>query len=36
MSRVQIGGAGIGRNVRPCRMQLWRVQFSNVPWKWWW
>jgi len=36
MSRVRIGGAGGRRNARPCRMQLRSVQFSDVPWKWWW
>jgi len=23
-------------NVIPCRMQQRTVQFSDVPWKWWW
>ena len=36
VSRVQIGGAGNRRNVRPCRMQQRTVQFSDVSWKWWW
>jgi len=34
-SRVRIGGAGGRRNVRPCHMQKRTVQFSEVPWKWW-
>ena len=34
--RVRIGGAGGRRNVRPCRVQQRTVQFSDVPWKWWW
>jgi len=24
------------KNVRPYRMQQRTVQFSDVPWKWWW
>jgi len=28
--------AGGRRNVRSCRMQLWTVQISDVPWKWRW
>jgi len=36
MLRVWIGSAGGRRNVRPCHMQQRTVQFSDVPWKWWW
>jgi len=33
---VWIGGASGTRNVRWCLMQQRTVQFSDVPWKWWW
>ena len=36
MMRVWIGGTCGRRNVRPCCMQQRIVQFSDVPWKWWW
>ena len=40
--RVRIGGTGVRptlsgrRSERPCQMQQRAVQFSDVPWKWWW
>jgi len=36
MLRVRIRGIAGRRNVRPCRTQQRTVQFSDVPWKWWW
>jgi len=36
LQRVGFGGAGGRGNVRPSRMYQRTVQFSDVPWKWWW
>jgi len=36
VGELWVEGAGGIRNVWPCRMQQRRVQFSHVPWKWWW